>query len=538
VETDLYSWSPHSSLHVAAVAVAVQASRQFIDDIRAQITTGQLSQLFGVGTTIAFAIDTTGSMGDIIYSVGQECIAIIEERLGTSEQSYQFILSEFNDPAVGPLIVTGDKTVFESYLSSLSANGGGDCPENSIQGMLAAANAAAPGSSVLMMTDAAPKDTEYLSQLLDVIVSKSLKIYPFKFQSGCDSVTGRDYLSDEIYGEIAATSGGQYHSLARTDASEIHGLIDILTTSTNSFILKVSDTLNGQIGTTHYARQYVLPVDTAITRIAFSAHTTGSIVMHIYKPDGTLLESTGPDTTTTILRDGAFVVTTSPIVGSWLVEVQGQGSFDLDVTGASSLYFSDFEIVASDGRPGHRGYYPIDGQPSYDHNVGVVASIDGYFSYALFDIRTVGGAIVESLGLQHGSGTFGMPPGYSFFGEVRFPQGQYYVYATGIDGNGAQFQRLIPSPIIPIESGSTDTGLHDTYISVLGPDILPNVTSTPNSSISSSSRITTTSKAGPHILTTTPGLAVATSATTTTGRGPGAARGRLRQRGAADVADA
>src|SRR5204863_6884178 len=106
--------------------VAKEATKQFIRDIKADVTQKQIKELLGVGPTLSIAIDTTGSMGSIIEGVKQQAIAIVNARLDTDEEPSKYVLSPFNDPGVGPLTVTTDPDVFTSAISALFPDGGGD----------------------------------------------------------------------------------------------------------------------------------------------------------------------------------------------------------------------------------------------------------------------------------------------------------------------------------------------------------------------------------------------------------------------------
>lgn len=118
-------WSPHNWAHRAAAVVALAASEQFLDDLRDKLEPVKLKQLLGIGPTLALAVDTTGSMSSVIFSVRQQCLQIIEDRAGTADEPTSYVLSPFNDPNIGPLTVTSDRAAFEAAINSLFASGGG-----------------------------------------------------------------------------------------------------------------------------------------------------------------------------------------------------------------------------------------------------------------------------------------------------------------------------------------------------------------------------------------------------------------------------
>ena len=93
-------WSPHFFHHTRAVEFSIKSSIQYIEDI---ISEGKFEDkerriLFGVGTSLAFAIDTTGSMSAVIAGTREKAIAIARKRLGTEDEPIDYIVAPFNDP--------------------------------------------------------------------------------------------------------------------------------------------------------------------------------------------------------------------------------------------------------------------------------------------------------------------------------------------------------------------------------------------------------------------------------------------------------
>ena len=153
--------SPHSDFNPAAAAVAVQATMQIFSDLRAKLTTSEFKALLGVGPSLGFAIDTTGSMGSVIAGVRSTATAIVNARLGTDQEPSKYVLSPFNDPSVGPNTTTPDATIFKSAIAALGASGGGDCPELSMSGTYSAVDLSDDGGNVFVFTDASSKDASY-----------------------------------------------------------------------------------------------------------------------------------------------------------------------------------------------------------------------------------------------------------------------------------------------------------------------------------------------------------------------------------------
>lgn len=451
-------WSPHNNLHSKAAELAIKATNQYMEDIIAQLNEKETRLLFGVGPTMAFAIDTTGSMADIIASVSEMSIAIVNARLGTPDEPSLFVVAPFNDPTTGPDTVTSDFDTFQSAISSLFASGGGDCPELSLTGMLDAMSLMSGPADLFMMTDAAPKDFDLAADVITAAFEKNINIHIFKFDSSCDDGLAKrqDSTSNQVYASVATASGGSYYSLPRDEVGSISDLVDTLTKSDSASILKIDDTASS--GT---ANSYNVPVDSQMSEISISVRGSG-VTSLLTKPDGSTLDLTSAGVSSTVLSDGQFITVKSPAAGTWTVSIVGDASFSLDATGVSSLQLSSFNFVALSGRPGHEGYFPISSQPAYDHDVAAVATLDGAFSRASFDLRSPAGAVVVDAGMEPGSGEEGEAPANSFYGEMRLSPGTLYAYCSGVDAAGAPFQRVLASVFTPFLSNSTITGFNDT----------------------------------------------------------------------------
>lgn len=105
---------------------------------------------------MAFVVDTTGSMGRVIKGIKTDIKKIVAANRGTIRS---FVISPFNDPRVGPLTVsTRSSTIFKA-VNRLRHNGGRDCPEMSMSGIMAAARRVKRGSIIYVFTDASAKDS-------------------------------------------------------------------------------------------------------------------------------------------------------------------------------------------------------------------------------------------------------------------------------------------------------------------------------------------------------------------------------------------
>jgi hypothetical protein len=395
-------------------------------------------------------------MSDVISTARSIAISIAESRIGTLDEPSSYIVSPFNDPETGPLTVTSSLATFRSTINGLFASGGGDCPELMITGMLDAVNAMEKGATLFAFTDAAPKDIAYESQLLATAAEKNLNIYIFKFDSSCDdggSAGGgskikirMDSLSDKVYSEICAATGGQYFSGPVSNVKNLTDILDTLITGDISAILRVQDSVAGDTKT------YKVPVDSYMTKVTFSLQGVG-VAVSVVQPDGSPLGTAG--VTKTVLSDSEFISIKSPMKGSYTITVSGTGSFSFISQGTSTIHLSRFNFASVRGRSGHTGWYPISGPPPYNQKIGAVADMAGPFSTAMFSFRRPSFVLIEEAAMTAGSGEEGFPPSNSFFNILQVPEQSFFIYVSGRDDNGLAYQRVVEAITVPIHSNVT-----------------------------------------------------------------------------------
>lgn len=428
-DTSLCSSSPHFNLHTTAAALAKEATKQFLRDIKAAVSTSELKLLLGAGPTLTISIDTTGSMGPIIDSVKNQAIQIVDTRLGTDQEPSKYVLAPFNDPGVGPVTVTDNPDTFKAAISSLFASGGGDCPELAMAGMLQGLAASDDGGDLFMFSDASAKDSAAAGNVSSLATSKDIKVFPILFGS-CSPV-------DPGFIRVAAESGGQLFFLARSEAGTITRLADSIVRSNAVDLLSISDTVSGT------AKTYTVPIDSTLTKITFSV--SGITGVTITRPSGAVVSPTDPDVTIISLSSGVVFSIAGPAPGAWTVMVNGFSDFSLLGSGEGTLSLRSFEFVESGGRPGHEGFSTIAGLPLAGQVNTADAVIDGGFGSAQFELHTKAGALLQNLSLVRGSGL----SANEFIGDVSLPSAPSLAYVTGTDAAGNPFQRVLPKTIQP-----------------------------------------------------------------------------------------
>lgn len=423
--------SPHNDDHPAAASLAAQASFETLKSIRAKVTDREYKNLLGIGPTLAFAIDTTGSMGSVIAGVRATSINIVNTRLGTDQEPSKYVLTPFNDPSVGPTTVTDDASAFKSALGGLFASGGGDCPELSMKGAYQALSASDDGGELYLFTDASAKDASFAGGVFSLAAKKKSKLF-FSLFGSCSPY-------DPAYFFLANNTGGQVFILGRAEAGRVAEFADLVSRSDSVDILSIGDTLSAA------PKTYAFPVDTQVSRLTISIAVTESASALILRPDGTTVSEGDPGVSRIPLSSALIYSIESPQVGEWQISAEGSGDFSILVNGQSTLSLDEFRFVETGGRPGHQGAYPITGLPPVGKKVGALADFTGDHRAVVFEFRRKNGELLDSFSL----------PGNDPYdtavqtGEVVVPNSSFVVYALGADSSGARFQRMLSSTFIP-----------------------------------------------------------------------------------------
>ncbi|KAH8685417.1 hypothetical protein BGZ60DRAFT_559268 [Tricladium varicosporioides] len=466
-DTSSRFYSPHFDRHSDAVDLAGKATEKYFDDLRDVLcTTGSgakiaekdclpLKKLFGVGPPMAFAIDTTGSMGNVIASVRKDAIAIVNARRNTLDEPGYYVLSEINDPAPTSASVYFDPDSFIAAISKLGAFGGGDCPEFAMTGLANALNKMSSGGTIHLWTDAAAKDVTMSQTITQQAFKQKVSIYSYLFNSGgCSTSDGFSFVS--------LGSGGQsFGNLSPSEAGNTANLAGSLTFENKVEIWKVR--VVNAVNPSNFRRRaarpfsYNVPVDSTMASMTLSLSGV-SVNLTLLRPDGSQVKASDTGVTITTLSTGAIYTVAKPTVGNWQVTVLSDKDFSLSVFGTSTLQFDTFDFVVSAGAH-HDGYFPVETTPIPGTSAIGVAVLDGTFASADFELRSTTGESLGKLGLIAGTGASEFEtPSNNFWGNVTIPSGAFNVYVSGKDTAGAPYQRVLPGILTPVPSNYTNPG--------------------------------------------------------------------------------
>jgi hypothetical protein len=447
-------YAPHHFLHQQAAALGQKATQQYLQDLtqdwgtviidgapypQQALTDRQLRLLFGVGSsTLAFVIDTTGSMGDIISSVQDTAVAIVNKLRGTEFEPTSYVLMGYNDPVGSDLIATTDADAFIAQLESLFANGGGDCPEPAIAAVNAILDKVDNFADIFVFTDAQAKDPENLAGTIAKAKTIQARITVFQFPSECSL--------NSAYESLTQASSGTYFGLSTRSATS--DLVNIAVDQIAPKIVPIYNDFPFSSTPTSLARRAAsvteILVDGTLDSITFTGE--GPATLTITKPDGTIVGASDPSVTYLTLTDLTYVTITNPAPGTWKVSRSDTAKTGLSILGSSFLSFNYFQFVELGGS--HPGWFPIDLSdlvPGQTYTAK--ADLEGNYSSASFQFRAQGtGAIMQSFDLTLLVGPSDLPPEHIWYGNITMPPcGAFYAYVIGKDATGAPFQRYYPS---------------------------------------------------------------------------------------------
>lgn len=422
--------SPHSDFNPTAAAVATLATVQVFNDLKAQLTAAEFRSLLGVGPSLGFAIDTTGSMGSVISGVRSAAISIVDGRIGTDREPSKYVLVPFNDPGVGPATSTSNATVFKAAINALGAAGGGDCPELAMNGTFSAVDLSDDGGDVFVFTDASAKDASLFAAVSSLASTKKVKVF-FALFGSCSPY-------DPAYFSVANASGGQVFALGRGEASTITRLSDVLANNSRVDLESRQGSVSGAGVTIPFV------VDTTMAKLNVSFSNIDATRLTLLRPDGVAVTSTTPGVSTITLSQGVVYSVSGPQSGLWRAVIAGTGEYSLLVSGESPLSLDDFSFVELGGRRGHQGFYPVPGLPLIGTNSKAVARVSGGPTSTSFEFRDLNGNRITSFALNDADVDANF-----LSGNVTVPGQSFRVYAVGGDPSGMAFQRLIATVVFP-----------------------------------------------------------------------------------------
>lgn len=114
----------------------------------------------------------------------------------------------------------------------------------------------------------------------------------------------------------------------------------------------------------------------------------------------------------------------------------------------------DTSIVEIAGRPGHQGFFPIQGLPIQGTTAIARVRLDGSAAGVTLNVRGSGGALLSTIPMlipAQGSAVTG-----SYFAEFTVPTVPFSLTVSGIDASGTSFQVPAPSAAVTLSPQTLD----------------------------------------------------------------------------------
>jgi von Willebrand factor A domain-containing protein 7 len=349
--------------------------------------------------TLAFAIDTTGSMIEELPQVKASVHDTVSAAIA-SGQTPGFVLVRFDDE-VGEPFITSDADEFMAVVDSLQHTVGGDCPEKSGGGTLRAVRASVQGSTVYTYTDASAKDP---ATAIDAKLRAEANDIQLQVRA-----TGSCSPIDPVYKEMTSATGGQLFVLNPSELPALAALTTPQVSGDFQPILIASGTFPGT------PRVFTVPIDLSVRHAVFSVASQAAVTMTVTRPDGTVVLAGSPGVSVQNLSTGSLIAVDTPAPGAWTLTVNGTGEYSAAVSGNSPVFVDSFKFVNYTELK-HAGFYDIQGQPLAGQPATARGRVEGTLAEITFEAVSREGVPLGTLGLATGASGRG---GRRIHGDIR-----------------------------------------------------------------------------------------------------------------------
>ncbi|XP_037907235.1 hemicentin-1-like isoform X2 [Hermetia illucens] len=273
-------------------------------------------------TSLVFIFDDTGSMHDDLKELRKGAKKITQEFANRENNPiYDYILVRFNDPIVRPTIKVNKASKMLEALDKITIEGGGDCPELAMQGIINGMNEALPKSHVFVFSDASAKDHALLNNATKIAQDKQITVTLLITGHHCHPL--KDY---DAYTELARRTHGQVYNMAKKDVEDVVGsIVEVLDTG-----LVPIESVYSETGGTH---DFDIHVDSSMKKI--SATVSGEHPkIDVYDPHKELSKDVKK---VLDLEKVKMVKVDDPEVGKWGVKTSSTSPHSIKISGTSDI---------------------------------------------------------------------------------------------------------------------------------------------------------------------------------------------------------
>ena len=206
---------------------------------------------------------------------------------------------------VGPVTVTNDAQRAIAAVNSLTANGGGDCPELGMTGLYQALLHCLPESIIYYFSDADAKDEQRANEVMSLAKEKKVKII-FFLTSQCSRRKKRHIAGQRphifrhidrarrssqgraLYQTLATQTGGQVLVTSKSELAEVVKVIDPGSPTNSSVDLKEVELLNVKESRARYfsGAMYFVDIDSTLESLILVLSAAGSPGLEVKSAKG------------------------------------------------------------------------------------------------------------------------------------------------------------------------------------------------------------------------------------------------------------
>jgi len=453
---------------------------------------------------IGFLVDTTGSMGSTITGVKSAISRVVDDINSGSKSISKFLVMVYGDPDFGDISIVDNTEDMTSSIDAITLgvpNGGGDCPERTTEAIRLAVNAAPNNTSLFVYTDASSKETELADAIIAQARAKSIGVN-FFVSGNCGSVSDDIYSTIaqgtggvvSLYEHNVAGAEGTFAQInpvfvgnlqegirnqsklpalaaSRSVSSEVSnigvsfpenmGIYSGQGGNSSNIILPETaiEKLNRRARTKAVAARGVavpaveagmtaveefISVDSSATSLVVTVDMSPLGLVKLYKPDGTEVLASDDDVSVSDSSVGITFTVSSPTAGAWKAYIEGtpEANYNLSAKMNSSVNLLSFSFTEIAGRSGHKGLFPIVGQPSVSGAQTFSLLMGGSVETAELVLKALDGTELSTSSLSRidkaGKGTY-------LTGSIELPSESFRVYVEGKDKDGNDYSRVHPN---------------------------------------------------------------------------------------------
>ncbi|XP_076061138.1 von Willebrand factor A domain-containing protein 7-like [Oratosquilla oratoria] len=445
-DTSSPCFSPHHHLHSKAVELAIEASDTYLSQILDVVQNDNYRRLFDIyhGSALSIIIDSTVSMGDDIDAVKKQAELIV-----SNSAPELYVLTEYNDPDVGPVVRTDDPEEFLSAVNALRPHGGGDIPEMFWPALEMALDNTPEYGDIFCFTDATSKEGQMMEGMIARAQQQHSKvtiIYSGSYRHRDDQVL----TGVQEYRRLSELTGGLFIPSRKFDIDEVANIISEGVQSSDVDITAFESTGGSRMET-------VVPIDDSI--LDFEVRIAGAVtVATLQDITGTTYDLTDrsaleADPTVRVIshtRTLKAIKFLSPRYGKWILSTQEEEPYSVAVSAASTLNFLG-DLTTLDISPPHPHYRPSSGNPLTNVIYYLEVTLMGYLENRVRDVTTID--FIDSDGSTLSTLKYHGEIDDQFYVQLPpLPEVPFLIKLSGHVDSGNEFTRLMPVFISPVQS--------------------------------------------------------------------------------------